>query len=426
MSERKISEYLEIESTERPQTPPNRMRKNVIYGLIGLLVLVALLAVINLITTSEGGQVSDTEWVWVEDPLVKVAISDTSLVCNDGSPTYWYWRQGESTDKWVIYFEGTQTYCFDKVSCDARMDASPDQMSSNNWEDEIFVGGILSTNPEVNPEWYNANHVNIPSCSSDFYSGTAAANQTSSGYHFMGWDIVSTLLSDLIVDYDLVDASKITVAGNGGGGVGVLMFVDRIADSVQDGDAVVKGFADSAIMVDHEAYEPRDPEEECTEASKCDLNVALPLAVEEWQSGLPYRCSRYGYTWECMVAEHTAYLLESDTFWFQWLYESAQLTALNVPLGFPDVDDANLTAYLDEIADYYIDVITANEIETYMLPRCWAHEVVMSDEWTDIYVDGMNIPEAFAAFWDGEAAHLDDDCDFVHCNPTCPAATVRG
>lgn len=415
MAARGPKEYMQIDTGAQPPARPSKMRANIIFGLLGFFVLTVVLVVLN--SSGSSGDVADTgSWVWVEDPLVKTAVSNSSLVCNDGSPAYWYWRPGAS-DKWVIYFEGTQTYCFDEVSCQARWDASPTQMSSTEWEDEQYWGGILSTNPDINPDWYDANHVDIRHCTSDFYSGQAYS--TDIGYSFLGWDIVSQIITDLIEDYDLLDASKVTVTGNGGGGVGVLLFVDRIADALQDTDAVVKGLADAAIMVDYEAYTPRDPEEECTEASKCDLHEALPIGVDLWNAALPYRCSKEGFTWECFVAEYTADLLDTDTFWYQWLYESAQLTSLNVPLGFPDLENDNITSYLEEIAVYYQDVIHNNNIESYFLPRCWAHEVIMSDKWADVIVGGMNGPEAFEAFWNGEDAAFDDDCDSINCNPTC-------
>lgn len=58
----------------------------------------------------------------------------------------------------------------------------------------IVVGGILSPNPEENPFYWNVNHVFIPYCTSDSWSGTRMTKEGM--FTFMG-SLVVQQVSDL-------------------------------------------------------------------------------------------------------------------------------------------------------------------------------------------------------------------------------------
>ena len=69
-------------------------------------------------------------------------------------------------------------------------------MSSDNWETVKSVGGILSADPQENPYFADANHVFVPYCSSDSWSGTVS-HKNEDGFNFMGRHIVREVIREL-------------------------------------------------------------------------------------------------------------------------------------------------------------------------------------------------------------------------------------
>lgn len=72
-------------------------------------------------------------------------------------------------------------------------------MTSSKWPETRNVGGILSPNPNENPYWHDANHVFVPYCSSDSWSGTKEKAETPESWRFMGSLIVSTYIANVHV-----------------------------------------------------------------------------------------------------------------------------------------------------------------------------------------------------------------------------------
>jgi hypothetical protein len=61
----------------------------------------------------------------------------------------------------------------------------------------VLVGGILSGTMEENPFWWNANHVFIPYCTSDSWSGIKPHTRGEM-FSFMGSAIVRQVVVDLV------------------------------------------------------------------------------------------------------------------------------------------------------------------------------------------------------------------------------------
>jgi hypothetical protein len=350
--------------------------------------------------------------------LVRRDVSDKTAVCSDGSPSAFYFRSGDPS-RWVIYFEGTQTWCFDEVSCSLRPDS---YKSSNNWARTKTWGGLMSANEAENPDWFDATVAVLPSCSSDLYGGLAdSSSPTSFGYNFLGWRIVQSTFNDLILKHGLAAAEvkEIAVAGNGGGGVGVLLHLDNLTDLLRNlgSSAVIKGLADTSILVDYPPYNPAALP--CTEASNCELKVSLDKGMVAWNAQFPKRCAAAGYSWECYIVANSLHTVETPFLLFQYLYESAQLTNLGVPAGAPSKDPAQL-AYAEVIADYYIDALAYNGVASFFTPRCWNHESVMTSRWMSELIGTYSLQSAFRQFWlSSDPLPVQDICYTYMCNPTC-------
>ena len=76
-------------------------------------------------------------------------------------------------------------------------------MSSDRWPSVKTIGGILSADPNENPHFADANHVYVPYCSSDSWSGTQKGSNEfgQQSYSFMGSYIVREVIKEL-ADYN--------------------------------------------------------------------------------------------------------------------------------------------------------------------------------------------------------------------------------
>lgn len=99
----------------------------------------------------------------------------------------------------------------------------------------IPVGGLLSALPSENPYWYNANHVFVPYCSSDSWSGTKVRPDTRDGLRFMGSLIVRQVMSDLVpLGLGHSQGADLLMAGSSAGGLGVMLNLDKVRTFLQN------------------------------------------------------------------------------------------------------------------------------------------------------------------------------------------------
>lgn len=121
--------------------------------------------------------------------LKRVFLSNRTITCNDGSSAGFYLRKSPGSQKWVVFFEGGW-YCYDQKSCRTRWLRLRHLMTSAQWPEFREAGGILSPFPKENPHWHDANHILVPYCSSDSWTGRKIVPDSRDGWRFMGSLIV--------------------------------------------------------------------------------------------------------------------------------------------------------------------------------------------------------------------------------------------
>lgn len=89
------------------------------------------------------------------------------------------------------------------------------------------MNGILSPNSDENPHWHDANHVYLPYCSSDSWSGDSPA-RAAGDLAFLGARIVEQTMLELL-PRGLFEARLLVLAGSSAGAAGVLVNLDRVA-----------------------------------------------------------------------------------------------------------------------------------------------------------------------------------------------------
>ncbi|CAN0283626.1 unnamed protein product [Lampetra planeri] len=363
-------------------------------------------------------------------------ISNDSVTCNDGTPAGYYLRESKGSKRWLIFLEGGWC-CFSKESCDARYSTMRRLMGSADWPQSRTGQGILSSSPEENPHWWNANSVYVPYCSSDVWSGTSTKTGKD-GYAFMGALILQQVIRDLIPKG--VDQAKLLMlAGTSAGGTGVLLNADRVAEQLEalGSPAQMRGLADSGWFIDNKQFRPAD----CLDSYSCLPTDAIKKGMKYWSGIVPDRCRqlfRRGDEWQCFFGYKVYPTLKTPVFVVQWLFDEAQLSVDNVHLtGQPVQDDK--WSYLQNLGRELRN--TLRDVSAVFAPSCLSHSLISKSSWLDVQVKGTSLARALQC-WEralqdasrsgggggggarapprGCPSHLVDNCPWPHCNPSCP------
>ncbi|XP_049996380.1 palmitoleoyl-protein carboxylesterase NOTUM isoform X1 [Alexandromys fortis] len=358
---------------------------------------------------------------------------NTSVTCNDGSPAGYYLKESKGSRRWLLFLEGGW-YCFNRENCDSRYSTMRRLMSSKDWPHTRTGTGILSSQPEENPHWWNANMVFIPYCSSDVWSG-ASPKPEKNEYAFMGSLIIQEVVRELL-GKGLSGAKVLLLAGSSAGGTGVLLNVDRVAELLEElgyPSIQVRGLADSGWFLDNKQYRRSD----CIDTINCAPTEAIRRGIRYWNGIVPERCQRQfkeGEEWNCFFGYKVYPTLRCPVFVVQWLFDEAQLTVDNVHLTGQPVQEGQWL-YIQNLGRELRG--TLKDVQASFAPACLSHEIIIRSYWTDVQVKGTSLPRALhcwdRSFHDSHKAsktpmkgcpfHLVDSCPWPHCNPSCP--TIR-
>ncbi|XP_062072092.1 palmitoleoyl-protein carboxylesterase NOTUM [Lepus europaeus] len=358
---------------------------------------------------------------------------NTSVTCNDGSPAGYYLKESKGSRRWLLFLEGGW-YCFGRESCDSRYDTMRRLMSSKDWPRTRTGTGILSSQPEENPHWWNANMVFVPYCSSDVWSG-ASPKSEKNGYAFLGALIIQEVVRELL-GRGLGGAKVLLLAGSSAGGTGVLLNVDRVAEQLEAlgyPSIQVRGLVDSGWFLDNKQYRRTS----CVDTVTCAPTEAIRRGIRYWNGVVPERCRRQfkeGEEWNCFFGYKIYPTLRSPVFVVQWLFDEAQLTVDNVHLTGQPVQEGQWL-YIQNLGRELRE--TLRDVPASFAPACLSHEIIIRSHWTEVQVKGTSLPRALHC-WDrslqeshkagraplkGCPTHLVDSCPWPHCNPSCP--TIR-
>ncbi|KMQ96135.1 protein notum-like protein [Lasius niger] len=298
-----------------------------------------------------------------------------------------YLRKSHGSRRWIMYLEGGW-YCYDQKSCRARWMRVRHLMTSTQWPETRDVGGILSPNPDENPFFWGANHVFVPYCTSDSWSGTRAFRAPDDMFSFMGAEIVSQIVRDL-VPLGLENASAFLLAGSSAGGTGVMLNLDRVQNLVHHElglrHIAIRGVSDSGWFLDRVPYPPKG-------LSPVD---AIQNGMELWKSRMPRNCVlKYPKEpWRCFFGYRLYPTLSAPLFVFQWIFDEAQMRAYNVaaPLTRQEWD------YIHKMGDSLRH--TLENVTAVFAPSCISHSVLTKRDWKMIKIDEVSLAQALFC-WD--------------------------
>ncbi|XP_048512534.1 palmitoleoyl-protein carboxylesterase NOTUM isoform X2 [Athalia rosae] len=312
--------------------------------------------------------------------LKRVYLSNRSITCNDGSQAGFYLRKSQGSKRWVIFLEGGW-YCYDSRSCRNRWLRLRHLMTSTQWPETRDVGGILSSRPEENPFWWNANHVFVPYCTSDSWSGTRST--PSDMFSFMGAEIVAQVVRDLI-PLGLENASSLLFAGSSAGATGVMLNLDHVQSLVHQElnlkHIAIRGVSDSGWFMDRAPYS----------SNGLPATDAVRKGMELWKARMPHNCvSKYPHEpWRCYFGYRLYPTLSVPLFVFQWLFDEAQMTADNV--GAPVTKQQ--WDYIHKMGDSLRQ--TFENVTAVFAPSCISHGVLTKKDWQLVKIDEISLPQA--------------------------------
>ncbi|KAK3698719.1 hypothetical protein QZH41_010755, partial [Actinostola sp. cb2023] len=250
---------------------------------------------------------------------------DKNTTCNDGTPAGYYLKKAHGSKRWLVYLEGGW-FCVNKKACNDRANSSMRTlMTSSKWRKTKRGTGMLSSNPKENPSWWNANHVLIPYCSSDAWSGNATSRETGERFSFLGSRIIEKVIEDLLAK-GLYHAEHLLLAGSSAGAIGVLLNVDRVSFKLRSlgYNINVRGLVDSGWYLGNISKQKG-----CGKGS-CGPEKTIKEGMRYWRGVVPKACAvnQSKSEWNCYFGNVVYPTLKSPIFVFQWLYDETQL-ALN-------------------------------------------------------------------------------------------------
>ncbi|XP_034715302.1 carboxylesterase notum2 [Etheostoma cragini] len=374
-------------------------------------------------------------------------LKNTQVTCNDGTAAGFYLKEFRGSRRWQLFLEGGWC-CHSKETCDSRYQNIPRLMSSSRWPQTKRGTGILSSQAEENPHWYNANIVFIPYCSSDVWSGTGPTptppprprqgrekerdrNTNATEYTFMGSLIIREVIKDLIPK-GIKLAKVVMLSGTSAGGTGVLLNIERVASQLEQlgAEAQVRGLVDSGWFL--ESKQQRSPN--CPETISCSPEDAIKIGLRLWNGVVPDRCRQLykrGEEWQCFFGHKLYSTLTSPLFVVQWLFDEEQLRVENIYMGGQSLSEEQWQ-YIQNLGRELKNSLT--DVTAVFAPSCLSHTVITKSNWMSFQVKGTSLPRALHC-WDrsleatrnnrtpakGCPFHLVDTCQWPQCNPTCPA-----
>lgn len=169
-----------------------------------------------------------------------------------------------------------------------------------------LVGGLLSPRVEENPYWHDANHIFVPYCSSDSWSGTS--DKPEEQWAFMGALIVRQVMTDLIpLGLGRSQGGELLMAGSSAGGLGVMLNLDRMKKFLREEREIkvtVRGISDSGWFLDREPFaEGAISSTDMVQLGHTLWDGLLPDACVEMYSSEPWRCYFGHRIYETMKGE---------------------------------------------------------------------------------------------------------------------------
>ncbi|XP_047055022.1 pectin acetylesterase 5-like [Lolium rigidum] len=175
--------------------------------------------------------------------------TEKGAVCLDGTPPGYHLKRGsgDGASKWLVHLEGGG-WCSTVKDCSNRKMSA---LGSSNFMKPILFGGagILGSDQQLNPDFYNWNKVYVRYCDGASFSGdTEGRAQDGSILHFRGLHIYEAVIDELMRK-GLANATQALLTGCSAGGLATILHCDDFSARFPR-EVSVKCLADAGFFLD--------------------------------------------------------------------------------------------------------------------------------------------------------------------------------
>jgi hypothetical protein len=348
--------------------------------------------------------------------------NDDKAVCNDGSPSAYYFLDGDPST-WLIYLEGGG-WCYDEPTCSSRYAYSIDLMSSNNYGSTIKQYGVFSSDDTESPLSL-ATKVFVKYCSSDGWGGDVGSDNEdwdTFGWSFRGRRIVDAVMNKLQEDHGLGDvAASVVFGGTSAGGRGAMFNIDRVVANLQITAPLLSviGLLDSPYWIDIQPlYANLTPMQNQTDqirllANISGSNILSPDCSSEHPSEL----------WKCLYGQYRVPYLKAQYLMYAASFDAYQLGQLigHTPSTDHEISYAENFGAITQTLLQTLPSISSPASSIYS-QACYNHAISTS---TNFYTtetnDGMTENDALSYFISNSDQPLKDidNCTSFKCGSGC-------
>ncbi|KAL1557688.1 [Wnt protein] O-palmitoleoyl-L-serine hydrolase [Salvia divinorum] len=167
-------------------------------------------------------------------PFTEVAnATQRRAVCLDGSPAGYYYSagSGDGARNWLIYLRGGG-WCQNIDSCQSKLNQS---FGSNRFLPPFRnLTGILSSNNQINPDFYNWNRIYVGYCDQSSFLGDSEFDDGQGlKLQFRGSRIFDAVVDDLLAKGMGVGENAI-LSGNSAGALATILHCDGFRERLPD------------------------------------------------------------------------------------------------------------------------------------------------------------------------------------------------
>lgn len=337
-------------------------------------------------------------------------------ICNDGTPAAYIFRPGvgRGAHRWIIYLEGGGS-CYSGSDCLDRYNKTPVYMTSRNFTDgQVYkrtLEGIKSADPTQNPDFYDANLLQLVYCSSDTWSGdTAADPNAQSGdvthWHFRGKKIIQAVLQDMSAQ-GLASADEVFLMGSSAGGLGLVSNIDDVATMVPSSARFV-AMMDASFFFDYPDYDSSTGSE--STAVPTHRTTDMLTAAQVWGGRGNAQCDAVATTFaDHAGCRNSSAVIQSGfvtapLFIRQSEYDNVQLSMLSPDGTTPN---AGYQSRFAQAMASHLGQLSAVQNVAIFGTHDTEHGVINSNsEWSVSTVNGLQLPQSIGEWYRDPCAHM--------------------
>ncbi|XP_066308847.1 pectin acetylesterase 3-like [Miscanthus floridulus] len=364
--------------------------------------------------------------------ILKSAV-DSGAVCMDGTPPAYHLHPGSGAgnNSWIVNLEGGG-WCNNVRACQFRKGSR--RGSSDLMEKEIPFGGIMSSSPLDNPDFYNWNRVKIRYCDGASFAGEGYDKEN--GFYFRGQRIWDAAVRHLL-SIGMASADQVLLTGCSAGGLAVILHCDQFqaffprSSNAGGGTTTVKCLADAGLFLDAS---------DVSGGRSLRSYYSDIVAMQGVAPNLPPACTARLDTTSCFFPQNVIDGINTPIFLLNAAYDAWQIQESLAPSGADpsgawracksnhSACDASQMKFLQDFRDQMVASVNGfagSRSNGLFINSCFAHcQSELPATWSDAAggaspaIQSRGIAKSVGDWYFGRAQVKAIDCPYP-CDGTC-------